>query len=102
MLELFYKKRKDDRVSVAQKTFKADENELPAVQEFVREELKKYDISSRTLNQIELAVVDRVPRIGAGPAESDFGRSPEGDQQQRGCQENAKFVHCMTISTDKS
>ncbi|MBQ7668517.1 MAG: SpoIIE family protein phosphatase [Clostridia bacterium] len=56
MLELFYKKRKDDRVSVAQKTFKADENELPAVQEFVREELKKYDISSRTLNQIELAV----------------------------------------------
>ena len=56
MLELFYKKRKDDRVSVAQKTFKADENELPAVQEFVREELKKYDISSRSLNQIELAV----------------------------------------------
>ena len=56
MLELFYKKRKDDNSRIVSKSFKAIESELPHVQDYVEKELLKYGIDLKTMNQIHLVV----------------------------------------------
>ena len=57
MLELFYKKKKDDNMNkTVQRVFKADKEELPNVQSFVNEEFKKYNLSNKLIYQINLVV----------------------------------------------
>ena len=56
ILELLFKDRKDENIIVTQKVFKADTNELPRVQNFIENELQKYNCDINKIYQISLVV----------------------------------------------
>ena len=56
MLELLYKKRKNENVTVTQKEFEANIKELTKVQKYVESELEKNNCSSNIIMQISLAI----------------------------------------------
>ena len=56
MLELIYKKRKQQKDTLTEKEFNANVNELSKVNNFIEKDLEKHNCDKKTINQINLAV----------------------------------------------
>ena len=56
MLELFYKKRKNEKTLNEKQEFNADKKELPKVQKFIESKLEECNINTKTIMQINLCV----------------------------------------------